>query len=399
MKIAIDTLFEDAFVPSSAMDYLLNLALYLPEQAPEHEFFLLVSPRSASRFEPLLRSNLHRVNCLASNDRRTMRILAEQTVVPWRMRQYKIDLLFSPGNVTPWSGNFCRVLKINTLHHYRTPRLIGLTRSIYRRFAFRASARCADAVMANSEETRHDICHYIGTDPAKVCVVWEAVDECFMPVGEEDRQRARQRYGLNRPYVLFSSTLWPYKNAHTLLCAFARMIKRNDMGVDLVFAGRPGTEIYQRQLQTIIAGQRLAERVHFLGFVPNRAMPELYCAARLFVYPSLSETFGKPLVEAMRCGVPVVASNTSCIPEITGGAALLVDPESEDQLADAMEQVLCNEALSLEMAACGLRRGAEFSWKSSARQTLDLLETTYAAWRKRHAVAEKGAGCAREAQR
>jgi glycosyltransferase involved in cell wall biosynthesis len=382
MKIAIDTLFEHATAPSSAMDYLINLCTYMPEMAPEHEFYILVSTQSAPRFKSLCRSNVQLVNCFASNDRRTLRILAVQTVVPWRMRQHKIDLLFSAGNVCPWLGNFCRVVKINTMHHLRTPAMIGRIRSLYRRFAFKASARIADAVLANSSVTQSDICELLGINEDKVIVVWEAVDECFVPAEGKAQERVCAHFGLKRPFFLFSSTLWPYKNAHTLIRAFGSLCRKTGFDGELVFAGRSDNASYQKELDELVLAENVAGKVRFLGFVPNREMPPLYSAAAVFVYPSLSETFGKPLVEAMRCGVPVIASNTSCIPEIAGDGALLVDTSDAEELASAMGRVLADESLRAELVQRGKQRSAWFSWRTSALQTLDLFNNTLAHWHK-----------------
>lgn len=387
MKIAIDTLFEHATEPSSAVDYLVNLASYLPQLGPEHEYYLLVSGRSAFRYEALRRANVHLVDCFASNDRRALRILSVQTIVPWRMSQLGIDLLFSAGNVCPWWGSFCRVLKINTLHHYRTPEAIGRIRSLYRRYAFEASAKRADTIMANSASTRDDICHFLRVPEEKVKVVWEAADESFNRADVETQNSVRQRVGLERPYLLFASTLWPYKNAHTLIRAYSRLCQRPEINADLVFAGRIDDSAYKRDLEALVEKEKLGTRVHFLGFVPNREMPPLYSAAEAFVYPSLSETFGKPLVEAMRCQVPVIASNTSCIPEIAGDGALLVDPNNVEELATAMYRVLTEPDLRSELVERGRKRSEVFSWRASARQTLDLFEETFARW---HANAAEG---------
>jgi glycosyltransferase involved in cell wall biosynthesis len=380
MKIAIDTLFEHATEPSSAVDYLVNLASYLPLLGPEHEYYLLVSGRSAFRYEPLRRTNVHLVDCFASNDRRALRILSVQTIVPWRMRQLGIDILFSAGNVCPWWGSFCRVLKINTLHHCRTPEALGRMRSLYRRYAFGASAKKTDTIMANSISTRDDICHFLGVPERKVKVVWEAADESFVRADVETQNNTRRRVGLEKPYLLFASTLWPYKNAHTLIRAYSLLCKRPGIDADLVFAGRIDDPAYRRELEALVEEEKLGTRVRFLGFVPNREMPSLYSAAEVFVYPSLSETFGKPLVEAMRCEVPVIASNTSCIPEIAGNGALLVDPNNVEELAAAIYRVLTEPGLRSELVELGRKRSEVFSWRTSARQTLDLFEETYAGW-------------------
>ncbi len=381
MKIAIDTLFERATDPSSAMDYLVNLATYLPKVGPQHSYYLLVGRRASERYRSLQSENVTLVDCLVSNEHRALRILIQQSLIPWQMKRLKLDVLFAPGNVCPIVGDFCRVLKINTMHHYRTPKMIGLLKSSYRVAAFSLAAKSADSIMANSSATRDDICHFLRVDDKKVKVVWEAVDGCFYPSPVEEIQSVRQRYGLHREYILFSSTLWPYKNAETLIRAFAKVIIEKRLDYDLVLAGRTDEVSYEAKLRHLADQTGAGDRIRFLGFIPNRDMPPLYSGARAFVYPSLSETFGKPLVEAMRCGVPIVAANTSCIPEVLGGAGILVGPLDVDEMAGAIHRVLGDDSLRKELISRGYERGNCFSWQVAAQQILASIEETFLQWK------------------
>src|SRR5258706_11516103 len=174
MRIGIDTLFERADTPSSAIDYLTQMVELLPQCGPEHEYFVFTSPRNLFRFEALRRPNVRFVNSFVSNEAMPLRIAVQQTVMPAQMRHYGVDLLYSPGNVCPLAGSFCRVLKINTLHHYVTPELIGRTRALYRRTAFVRSARRADHILANTSETRREICRWMGIPESRISVVFEA---------------------------------------------------------------------------------------------------------------------------------------------------------------------------------------------------------------------------------
>jgi len=387
MRIAIDTLFEHATKPSSAVDYLVNLATYLPRVGPQHSYYFLVGSQAAERFTGLLRDKVSLVNCMVSNEHRALRILIQQSVIPWHMKRLKLDVLYAAGNVCPIAGDFCRALKINTMHHCRTPKMIGYLRSCYRTAAFSLSARAADIIMANSRYERDDICHFLGVEDGKVKVIWEAVDACFVPSSADEIHRVRERYGLQREYILFSSTLWRYKNPETLIRAFAKVVAEKRLEYDLVFAGRSDDAPYEAGLKQLAAQQGVGERVRFLGFIPNRSMPPLYSGARVFVYPSLCETFGKPLVEAMRCGVPIVASGTSCIPEILGGAGLLVDPLDADEMANAIWRAAADESLREELIARGHERSDCFSWQVHARQTLDTIEETFLRWKSARAQA------------
>jgi glycosyltransferase involved in cell wall biosynthesis len=381
VKIAIDTIFEHATHPSSAVDYLVNLATYLPNVGPQHSYYLFVGRRGAQTYESLRRDNVALADCLVSNEHRALRILAQQSLIPWQMKRMKVDVLFAAGNVCPVAGDFCKVLKINTMHHYRTPEMIGYLRSVYRRAAIALSARVADCIMANSQSTRDDICHFLGVDDKKVKVVWESVDDSFGQSSADRIYTLRQRYGLKRDYILFSSTLWPFKNAETLIRAFAKVLIDKKLNYELLLVGRVDDASYGARLKQLAQQTGVADRVRFMGFFPNKEMPPLYSGARVFVYPSLSETFGKPLVEAMRCGVPIVASNTSCIPEVLGNAGLLVDPLNVDQMSDAICRAALEESIRAELIARGFQRAKQFSWQVAALQTLAVIEEAFVHWK------------------
>jgi glycosyltransferase involved in cell wall biosynthesis len=144
---------------------------------------------------------------------------------------------------------------------------------------------------------------------------------------------------------------------------------------EVVIAGRDYNS-YQAQLETLAASLNVAARVRFLGFVPPEELPCLYSGARVFVYPSLMETFGKPLVEAMTCGVPVVASNTSSIPEVIRNAGILVHPQDVEAMSRAIRDAATNLSLRDELIQRGFERAREFTWAASANDTLRVIEQT-----------------------
>src|ERR1700735_4930645 len=379
MKLAIDTLFENPDKPTGSIDYLRNVARVFPRIGPEHEFYFLVSKRGMGHFKEFEQSNLRFIECGSSNENLAARILFQQAILPMVLTKHKIDVLFSPGNVCPLVGNFCRVLKINTLHQYHTPELCGRTRTVYRKIFFGASARRADHVLANTELTKTEICKFMKVSDDKVTVIGEALYDVYSPVSVQDAQPIREKYGLEQDYILFVSLLYPYKNVATLIKAFKRLV---ETGKDLRLAivGR-GFEGHQAKLQASTNEAGLSDRVKFLGFVPTEDLPAIYSAARAFIFPSLVETFGKPLVEAMQCGAPIVASNVSCIPEVLGGAGMLVDPTDAEQMATAIARVIEDPDLRRHLIERGLKRSQDFSWERGAEATLGLIERTFEQWR------------------
>ena len=228
--------------------------------------------------------------------------------------------------------------------------------------------RRADLVIVPSESVRGDVLERMPHGDDRVVVVPEGCEERFGPEQDpEESRRIRSKYRLPASYVLAVGRIEPRKNLSVLVQAFARL-DRPDL--TLVLAGAPGWR--SREVFDTAAESGLGDRVRFTGFVDDRDLPELYRGAALFAFPSLCEGFGLPVLEAMGCGTPVMASNASSIPEVAGDAALLVDPRSPDELADSMRRVLDDEDLRRTLREKGLRRAAGSSWETAARRTLDL---------------------------
>ena len=383
MRIAIDTLFEHPDRPTGAIDYLRNVARVFPRVGPQHDYYLLTSDRNIWHFRDFQHSNLHFIRCFRSNENMPLRILTQQGLIPVLMKSHKIDVLYAPGNVCPFWGTFCRVLKINTLHHYQAPHFVGRARALYRRFFFAESARRATHILANTALTKKEICKFMRIPEEKVTVVAEPLYDVYCPVAPDQARNTLNRHGLERDYILFVSTLYPYKNTETLIKSFAHLTKQGGLDFELVIVGRD-FDSQLPKLQSVANHLGVSERVRFLGFVPTEDLPAIYSSAKVFVFPSLVETFGKPLVEAMRCGVPVVASNTSCIPEVLGGAGLLVNPSDPVEMASAITQAIEDRPLRKDLIERGLQRAQNFSWENGARQTLAVMERALKNWKISH---------------
>jgi glycosyltransferase involved in cell wall biosynthesis len=381
MRIAIDTLFEHPDHPTGSIDYLRNVASTFPRIAPQHEYFLLVSGRNIRYFREFERTNLRFIDCLRSNENTPLRIFIQQTLVPFEMKRHKIDALFAPGNVCPFWGNICCVLKINTLHHYHAPNLIGRTRAIYRRFVFEQSARRADRILANTLTTKEEICRLMRIPEQKVTVTGEAFYDIYTPLSEDQTKPVLAKHRLRRDYVLFLSSLYRYKNVDTLIKSFAYVLQQKPSDTELVIVGQDFDSQLPR-LQALSRSLGISNRVRFLGFVPTEDIPAIYSGANVFVFPSLIETFGKPLVEAMRCGIPIVASNASCIPEVLGGAGLLVNPLDLVEMGCAIARAISDPELRKDLIARGLRRAESFSWENAAKSTLAEIERSFRDWKR-----------------
>ncbi len=231
-------------------------------------------------------------------------------------------------------------------------------------------ARRAAAVVAVSESAKLDIVAELAVSADKVEVIHEAAARMFKPLdAPEDRLRVVAAYDLDTPYILSVGTIQPRKNLLRLLEAYARLVKAG-RPEQLALVGQLGWKY--RSLLNEIERLHLKERVRLTGYVPDSDTPAIYYAARALAFPSLYEGFGLPILEAMACGTPVLTSNCSSMPEVAGGAALLVDPLSTDSIEDGLRRILGDEALRERLRSDGLARAAQFSWTRAAEETVRL---------------------------
>ncbi|MCX7840628.1 MAG: glycosyltransferase family 4 protein, partial [Anaerolineae bacterium] len=299
-----------------------------------------------------------------------LRVAWEQTVLPILVRHYRLDALHSPHYTMPLVKP-CRSI---VTFHYLTFFLYPQMHLFYKRVFFQAmmplAARRADALIAISHSTRTDLTRILRVPTDKVETIPYGIASHFRPVTDWHALDAFcTRYHLSRPFVLYVGNLEPRKNLPTLVRAFARIVQMELPHV-LVLAGTRGWK--DAPLFATIQELGLTSRVWFPGYIPQAELPMLYSAADLFVYPSFYEGFGLPVLEAMACGVPVITSNISSMPEVAGDAAVLVEPNDVDVLADAMRHLLTDSTRRATLAAKGLARAREFSWERTAQATLSV---------------------------
>jgi glycosyltransferase involved in cell wall biosynthesis len=234
----------------------------------------------------------------------------------------------------------------------------------------------AARVIADSEATKRDIVRILGTPADKVAVVPLATNPSFRPVADPARLSAvRARHRLPARYLLYVGTIEPRKNLCTLFDAMAQL----PADIPLVVVGGRGWNagaVFARLDDLVARGRAL-----YLGYVAEADLPAVYSMASLFVFPSHYEGFGIPPLEAMACGVPVVTTNVSSLPEVVGDAGILVTPNHVDELAAAANRVLSDEDLAARMRVAGLARAATFSWQATAERTLHELQSAVASWR------------------
>ena len=370
MRIAFATLSENPDKPTGSLDFFQQTIAGLAARDPGNEYFILVSKTNRHLFEPAA-PNVRLIEAGASNERRMLRILSEQLIIPRLLKKHGIDVFFtsSGGGIAPvWIPRRTRlVLAVYATQHLKSGLRIGLLRSLYRRWLAIPSLRRADRVIVNSQVCLDEICTQVDIR-GKAAIIHHGMDARRYHEGPlDDAERARfERYGLRKPYVLFLSTIYFYKNAHTLVEAFGKFIAATGLPHELVFVGRldpfhrDGGD-YGDMLREIARRHGVEDRLRFTGPVPAEDLRSFYKMADVYVQPSFYETFGKTVTEAFFCGCPVIGANTSATPEIVGDAGLLFDPDNAGELAACLRRVLAEPDLRAMLVQKGRERARLFT--------------------------------------
>ena len=310
------------------------------------------------------RPDMHFVTSPWPTERRLVRILWEQLAWPLNAVRRELDLLHSMAFVTPLWQPCPAVVTVYDLSFLHYPEQYPPLQRLYLKTQTRRAAAHARRLIAISTSARDDIVRLFGVPAARIDVAPPGVDPAFQPYPEAEIAAFRRRHDLPERFILHVGTLQPRKNIPTLLEALARLRRPE---VPLILVGGKGW-MYD-QIFTRIEALGLEEEVRFAGYVADETLPLWYNAASLFVFPSLYEGFGMPVVEAMACGTPVVAADSSSIPEAAGDAALLFAPNDLEQLVSQMLAVLDNESQAATMRERGLAQAKRFSWARSGQIT------------------------------
>jgi glycosyltransferase involved in cell wall biosynthesis len=291
--------------------------------------------------------------------------VGEQLTIPFCVARERVRLIHEPHYVLPPAIRCRSVVTIHDCIHLRFPQYLpNRLAHVYARGSMWSATRQADRILTVSEASKHDILTFFNVAPEKVTVIHNAIDERFLqPPDAAQMDRVRQRYQLDHPFVLYVGNIKPHKNVTRLIEAFGQA-RANGLGDLKLLVIGDDLSRYPALRQTVHR-HKLDKHVRFLGFQPHEMLSSFYRLARVFVFPSLYEGFGLPPLEAMACGTPVVTSNISSMPEVTGEAAVLVDPYDAGSIADGIRQAVSDETLRTALIARGLARARTFSWADS----------------------------------
>jgi glycosyltransferase involved in cell wall biosynthesis len=380
MKIGISAFAGDSG-KSGISQYMINILGRLPDLSDEDEYVLFMSESDLEFFD----TKHSRVRIVTQPDwvgHPLVNILWHLLILPVLLHRHGCDCVYMPaGNrrLSFWYG--CP--SVGTVHDLSQLHVAGKydpLRMLYIRKVLPRLMRRLTHVISVSQATRKDLMSHVRLEPGRIDVVYNGADLTRFQAMDKSRARAhvREKYAVDGPYILYTSRLeHPGKNHVRLLEAFASLKRDRGLPHRLVCAGSAwyGAE-------TIYSTARelgIEQDVFFPGFVPNSDLPALYAGADLFVFPSLFEGFGIPLLEAMASGTPVCASNVASIPEVVRDAGLMFDPDSAADIASAMSQILNDADLARRLVKRGLKRSRLFSWDDSARQVLSICRAVMSA--------------------
>ena len=368
MHIAIDAHSVGAELAGNE-SYITNLIEALAEIDTANHYTLYVTrPAAAERFA-------HRWPNFKL--RRTLPhtpLLRVPLTLSAELRRNPVDVLHVQFTAPPFTP--CPVVaSIHDLSFEHLPETFKRRSRMQLRLTVRRTARKAAQVLTLSEHSRRDIIETYGISPEKVSVTPLAAPAHFAPLADKTEiDRVRRRYGIRSDFILSVGSIQPRKNLVRLIKAYSllRQTRSQDKLPQLVLAGKRGW-LYQ---ETLLAADKLGlgKSVVFTGYVPERELLALYSGALCFVYPSYFEGFGLPVVEAMKCGAPVITGDRTSLPEVLGDAGLPVDPFDEQGLAAAIARLIDDVELRAELRAKGFKRAGDFSWQQTARHTLEAYQ-------------------------
>lgn len=374
MRIALDGRTIQDHFPGIGR-YTFNLALALAESGPADDILLLHNQRDRNtRFDlDLLRANPN-LSIVEANSAYFSPV--EQWRIPRELRSHRRELYHSPYYLMPYRTPCPAVVTIHDLIPLLYPHYFTAVQRLAFDVSVRLAARVARIVVADSEATAADLRRLLHLDPRKVRVVLAAADPTLVRASDAVIASTRTRYGLPDSYVLYVGSNKPHKNLARLVEAWSLVKKRGQ--TQLVIGGAWDTAYDAPKMAATRLG--LENEVRWLGSVPQTELAALYSGSAMFVFPSEYEGFGLPVLEAMACGVTVICSNRSSLPEVAGDAAILIEPDDSQAWAEAIGRLLEDAGLRADYAQRSARRAQKFTWGQSARQMRALYEHALELW-------------------
>ena len=372
MRIAVNTIFLQKDHLEGYGYFVQEIFSRLAKQYPEHEFIFIFDRPYDPQF--IFSSNVKPI-VVSPKARHALSFKYWYDIkLPLALRTIKPDLLIQPYGFCSETTSIPQLLVLHDLAFKHFPQFIPKHHLYYYRAFTQRFLNKAKKILTVSEFSKNDIINQYGISPEKIAVVYSAAKNCFHRIELAEQQKIKNKYADGKEYFLFTGGIHPRKNLMNLLKAFSLFKKWQRSNMKLLVAGRLAWQ-YDTVLEKL-KSYKYKDDVVLLNYLSEETLAKITASAYAMVFPSLFEGFGVPVIEAMQCGIPVITSNTSSLPEIGADAALYADPTDPESIAKQMLDLYKDETLRSKITQEGLQHAMKFSWDKTAALCWQNIQET-----------------------
>lgn len=338
--------------------YSLELISRICKNHPEHEFYLFFDRPYDSKY--IFSKNVIPIVLFPPTRHPVLYVIWFEFSLKKALKENRIKLFWSPDGFCSLGSNIPQIATIHDINFEHNPQDLPWLVSKYYRFFFPKFVKKAKKLITVSDYSSNDIQSKYGIEKEKITTIYNGANKIYQPIRESEKEKLRLKYTQGNPYFIFVGSLHPRKNVDRLIQAFTHITKTNDE-IRLVIVGSA-----MWKGKKIDLPKKLVDKIIFTGHLEMSELSKLMASAKALTYVPYFEGFGIPLVEAMRCGTPILAANTTSLPEVAKDAAIYCDPFNVNEIAKKMNELLSDETLCLELSQKGLERSKDFSWDKAA---------------------------------
>jgi len=372
MRIGVNT-FQLHRKITGAGRFTKNLLNALSRLDTQNEYVIFLRKDNASYYS-IKKDNFHNVVYDITQKYRLWRVICEHTRLPRLAREHKVDVFWSPSDISPLRLPCLSLVTIHDLKRFVMPLEFPFLERQYFRLFLKTTAKQANLIFTVSESSGRDIMEYLNIPAERIVVAHNGLDPTIAEEEGVPYESLKRIHGIRRKFILFVGQMIKSKNVPRMIRAFAKCPEAKDY--DFVLLGQAGAGMHEIELtiKKESLASNLKQRIHHVKWATTEQLVSFYKHASALFYASLYEGFGFPLIEAMVCGLPIITSDRSSMPEVVGDAALLVDPKDEDAMAHQLGRILTDEEIRKNMVARGRERIHLFSWENTARKYLAVFD-------------------------
>lgn len=370
MRIAINTRFLLPHKMEGFGWYTFEVVKRIVEQHPEHDFIFFFDRKYDEKF--IFGKNVTPVILSPQARHPILFYIWFEFSIKKALKKYNIDLFLSPDGYLSLSSQVNQIGVIHDINFEHNPKdLKWVMRKYYCHF-FPKFAKKATHLLTVSEYSKTDICDTYGIKPEKITAIWNGASDEFKVLLEEIQVETREKYSTGKSYFLFVGSLHPRKNVKRLILAFEQHKLSNPKSdYQLVIVG---TELWTNSGASVEVNDDIKNQIHFTGHLELKELAKVMGSASIFTFVPYFEGFGIPLVEAMKCGVPILSGNKTSLPEVAGDAALYCDPFDVNDISEKMTILSLDAELQKELSIKGLERSKLFSWEITAQKVWEVID-------------------------